>query len=443
MSFKPENLEERLAELRGAGPAPARYLVGYSGGIDSTVLLHALSRIASPTPVIAVHVDHQLHPLSAEWREHCRAFAGSIGADFVERRAVIADGAGFGLEAAAREARYDLFEALVQKDDWLLSAHHENDQAETLFLNLFRGSGLGGLAGIGVSRTFGQGRLVRPLLGVSREAIEDYARRNNLAWIDDPSNLDSRFDRNFLRNEILPRLRSRWPAVSARLGRSAELAAEASDLLAELARIDLEAAGDAGRLDAGAVQALSPARRRNLLRYAIRRAGLPAPPAKRLEQIVAELIGARADAAPLVTWPGAEVRRYRDRIYLLPASLVPEEVVGRVLVPGGPGIDLGPGLGRLYLDEAAGAGIDPALVARGLELRFREGGERIRPAGHDCTHKLKTLLQDASIVPWMRARIPLLFSGDDLVAVGDLWIAAECSAPDGYVVRWDDRPEIT
>ena len=439
MILDSEWLLDRLAVLAGS-EAASRWLVAFSGGIDSTVLLHALCLAPEQdlSKVIAIHIDHGLHPDSGDWADHCRQVADNLGISLVSRRVKIDENSGGGLEAAAREARYAVLQTQARTGDCVLSAHHEADQAETLLLNLMRGSGPAGLAGIGAAQSFGRGRLLRPLLGVSGEAIGAYAKRHKLDWIDDPANADLRFDRNFLRREIVPRLAARWPAVSARLSQSADLASEASGLLRDLADLDIAAAGSAGRLDICAVRALGPERQRNLLRRAISLCGLPPPPATRLLQAVHELIPARQDAQPLVIWQGAELRRYRNHLYVMPAMPEPPDEPHQVLRPDA-SLDLGPGMGQLLLSPDVDGGIDPGLATAGLHVRYRQGGEVIRPAGHDCTHKLKKLLQQAGIVPWMRQRLPLLYAGEDLVAVADLWIASECSHGAGYGVSWSHR----
>jgi len=441
MSFTHQTLSDRLLELRGGELSPARYLVAFSGGLDSTVLLHALSAMDSVTPIVAVHIDHQLCEESGNWESHCRDFARTLGVQYSDHKTSVPSDQRLGPEAAARAARYGVFATLVEDNDWLLSAHHESDQAETLLLNLLRGSGPTGLAGISSSRRFAKGRLVRPMLEVTKAQIEDYAKRENLRWIEDPSNLESRFDRNFLRNDVMPVLESRWPAAIRRLSRSAALAGEARSLLDDLAKTDLEAVGGAGKIEISSLRQLDDPRQRNLLRYAFRQLELPSPPATRLSRIVSDLVNAREDGQPLVTWPGVEVRRYRGRIYLLASGQAPLHCDGGLLTEKD-SFDLGPGMGRLSLTRSDGPSIDPAIVASGLAVRFREGGESIRPFGHDHSQKLKKLLQDAAVVPWMRARIPLLYSGDDLVAVADLWMAAEFSQPTGCTIKWHGRPAI-
>ncbi len=439
MAFTPEHLERRLNELVGEGQAPSRLLVAFSGGIDSAVLLDALAKTTFEVPFAAVHVDHGLHEDSSRWLARCEDFARARQIDFIAHRARVEDTGG-GLEAAARAVRYGFFESLLQEGDWLMSAHHEDDQAETLLLNLLRGSGVLGLAGIALKRRCGKGWLVRPMLDVARADVDEYARRECISWIEDPSNLDLRFDRNFLRHDVLPRMRERWPALSGRLRRSAELAADATALLDDLAAIDLARAGQPHRLKLRELRLLTPSRQRNLLRYALRQLGLPAPPATRLQQVVDELIAARADAQPLVTWPGAELRRYREHVFVL-REAAPVDTAGKTLSPSAV-VGLGPGLGRLRLERSRTTGIAPRIAEGGLEICYRGGGERIRLNEGAHRQKLKTLLQDAAVVPWMRARIPLLKSGDRLIAVADLWTDAAYVAENGYVVRWDDRPAI-
>ena len=447
MTFNAEVLLSRLAELQKGRVKPRRYLVAFSGGIDSSVLLHALATSSEDhqTPVLAVHINHGLHEDAADWDAHCRNVAEQLGVQHASRTVVVDDKSGLGLEAAARQARYDALRDLVEDDDWLLSAHHEADQAETLILNLMRGSGLAGLAGIGVLQRFAQGMLVRPMLDVSNDDLLAYANKHKIGWIDDPTNLDTRFDRNFLRRDIIPALAERWPGVSKSLGRSAGLASEASELLNDLAQLDLAnlaTGATPNKLDIDGLKSLSEHRQRNLLRYAARQCGLPTPPRKRLRQITRELISAREDAQPLVEWPGAEIRRYRSKLYLLAAQPVDETLAEGKLIADGTWLDLGVGRGQMRLEAGVDGGIDSDAAENGLALRFRQGGEEFCPAGRKRTRKLKKLLQEDGIVPWMRQRIPLLYSGDRLVAIGDLWVAAEASKTNGYGISWRNRPAL-
>lgn len=444
MNFKPEDLLARLDELETTvgGPVPGRYIIAFSGGLDSSVLLYSLAKTRQQhgKPLLAVHVDHRLQPDSAEWAKHCERVASELGVDFVSDAVTVDHDVGLGPEAAARDARYTTLRRHIGAGDWLLSAHHRDDQAETLLINLMRGSGPAGIAGIPAIRKFADGWLVRPLLGVSRNALAQYASEHGLEWIDDPSNDESRYDRNFLRNEVLPLLERRWPEASSRLDKSASFAREAAELLAEFADADLASIGTTvDRLDGAALRALTPTRQKNVLRRAISRAGLPPVSSRRLQSIIDELLPARDDAAPLVCWDGAEVRRFRDRLYLLTATPAPE-FDGRRL--GADPVSLGAGLGRLLLEQGNGPGLSEDCVSAGLTLKLRAGGEELKPLGQTHTRKLKKLLQEDSIVPWMRDRLPLVYCGERLVAVADIWLASEVAVSGGAHVRWQDRPAL-
>ncbi len=443
MNLDARFLHDRLLEYESVAGKPQRFIVAFSGGLDSTVLLHAMAanRAIREVPLLAAHVDHGLHPGSGTWDSHCRAVAETLGVDYISRKVQVSRSAEGGPEAAAREARYAVLGSLMQQNDWLISAHHEHDQAETLLLNLLRGSGLTGIAGIPPLREFATGYLVRPMLGVPAAKIRAYADTHHLDWIDDPSNADTAFDRNYLRREILPALAARWPAVVTRLGHSADLAAEASELLAELADLDIAVSPAPDRLDIRVLAPLSRARQRNTIRRAVQRVGLPAAPATCLYQAVHELIPARTDAQPLVAWPGGEFRRYRDHLYIL-APMPDLEPCPQALLQPDHAVDLGAGQGYLVLEAGQAGGMDRSVAARGLEVRYRHGGEEIALAGQAHRHKLKKLLQDEGVVPWMRERVPLLHVGGRLAAVADLWVAAEFAAKDGYAVRWLNRPAL-
>ena len=446
MTFSPAFLASRFKELEEEAGKPQRYVIAFSGGLDSTVLAHALANLRhhdnhyADVPVLAVHVDHGLQTESADWSVRCRDTAAAFEIDFRSLLVNVQMESGKGPEASARDARYSALHAELRNGDWLLSAHHREDQAETLLLNLIRGSGPAGVAGIGSLRRFGPGWLVRPLLNVDRADIQQYALDESLTWVDDPSNTDRRFDRNFLRHEVLPRLKSRWPDIAARLQRSAGHAGEAVQLLVELAEIDVEAlGGGTARLPIDALSALSAPRQRNVIRYALRDRGLSTPTALQLERIMKEVIPARVDAQPLVTWPGASVRRYRNGLYLLPQNLA-DQVESREVE--GTELELGAGLGVLRFESGADVGIAKALLDGGLTIKHRVGGERFSPYGQTHTRELKKLLQEEGVVPWMRDHLPLIYSGDRLLAVGDLWLAADAVTKPGVAVCWSGRPAL-
>jgi len=426
-----ERLTERLKELALKLGEPGCCYLAFSGGLDSTLLLNLLAD-AWRGRLLAVHVDHGLHASSSQWADCCEAEAGRLGVEF-RRIAVDVDlDSGVGVEAAAREARYAAMAGLLMPGDWLLTAHHLDDQLETLLLNLLRGSGPDGLAAMPEYRRFAAGWLLRPLLGESRAALERAARSRNLNWIDDPGNFVQHFDRNYLRSEVVPVLRERWPDLDARLGVTVERAGEASELLRELAAIDLRELGEPQRMDLGGLRALSPARRRNVIRQALRELALPLPPGRMLGTLVETMVDAADDRAPHVAWAGAEARRYREWLHLMPP--LEGEPSGDVAVHDGRAV-LPAGLGELTVATAG----DPA---DSLNVTWRKGGERLRLYPGGPTRKLKTLLQERGIVPWMRNRLPLVYRKGELVAAADCFVARAAGGEPVVDVTWTGHPPL-
>lgn len=431
-----------LTGLEAAAPlASARLCVAFSGGLDSTALLHGLSclRPSAGFALRALHVNHGLHADAGKWAEHCLRVCDDLGVQCEARTVVVARAEGQGLEAAARVARYGIFTAELAAGEWLLTAHHEDDQLETLLLHLTRGSGVTGLAGIPRSSTFGAGHLLRPLLGVSRRTLVEQVRQAGLSWLEDPSNCDSRLDRNYLRREVIPRLRARWPAIARSAGRSAALAAEAAELLEQQAAADAAIVMDGRRIPVPAFRDLGDTRRRNLIRYLARRRGWSTPPEARLRAGLAQLLGAAADRAPVVRWPGGEIRRYRDHLYLVDEGEVPTagDTRPRHWDPALPIVFEAP-RGRLRLVDSPGAGLAANVVRGGLVVGFAgEGGNR---------STLKHVFQRFGVVPWMRPHVPLVRAAGELVAVGDLWIAAAARAKAGepaFAIVWEDHAPVS
>ena len=440
MTFNTQKLENYFSDLIDKGK-PARYVVGYSGGIDSTVLLHAINKMTGHIPVVAVHINHQLIPQAAEWEKHCRKFSESISVEFLSRKVIIDMNSGDGLEAASRKGRYDSFKQLIKKNDYLLTAHNQDDQVETVLLNIFRGCGLRGIRGIPASRKFFEGRLVRPLLRVSRNEISEYAKKYKLNWIEDPSNQYQKYDRNFLRHEILAQLKTRWPAVNNNVWKTSELASEINEELKEIAFIDAPLFYESNQLDMRVIKDLSPARQKNILRYALLSLGFPLPSSIKLNQIINEVINARVDRQPLVQWSDVQVRRYRKKIYFLSEYFQPKENNTEKIYLNGPNWQLGKGLGSLSL-EKSDIGIKRSIAKEGFNVTFRAGGEKIKPLGSGYSRKVKKLFQEAAVVPWMRENIPLLFYEGNLVAVADMWLDKSYAADNGYIIRWNERPKI-
>lgn len=439
----PQSLRSHLLSQLSDFPPPRRYRVAFSGGLDSTVLLHLMAGLRSELGVelAALHVDHGLSRHSAQWAERCRAICERLEVPFGMEQVLPSGRRASGLEAAARHARYGAFERVLGEDEVLLLAHHRDDQAETLMLQLLRGGGVHGLAAMPRQRPLGRGVVMRPLLEVGRNRLMAYAQQLELEWIDDPSNFDTSLERNFLRHTLLPQLEKRRTGVSRVLARSAGHFAESAALLDELAAQDrLAALLPGGQLSVKALQALSPARCRNLLRYYLRKIGLTVPQHRPLQRILDEVLCAADDAMPLVTWPGAEVRRYRNALYCMQplAPMPPADYVQRW--DGADSPKLPAGLGKLALTREVGEGIAPALLERGeCELRQRRGGERLQPLGRGEHHSLKKLYQEAGVPPWERDRRPLLYLDGELVQVPGLWTAIQAAAkPEevGVMLQW-------
>ena len=444
MKFNSGILANHLKALESKVMQPSRYIVALSGGLDSVVLLHALKNYLtehkSTIPLIAIHINHCLQAQSQNWVEECEAITKKLDIVFKSINVKVDLNSGRGLEASARNARYSALLREMQPNDWLITAHHQEDQAETLLINLIRGSGIAGISGISKFRKFGLGWIVRPMLNIAKDNLISYANENSLDWIEDPSNIDLDFDRNFLRHEIITSLKKRWPSVSECLCRSSAHAGEASQLLFELAEIDLKKiCSDSSKIPISKLLELAPARQRNLIRFAFQKLKLNMPSTVKLKLIFSELIFARQDSQPLIRWDGVIVRRYRDNLYLMSDKempyLYPLTISGNELF-------LGPGMGSLNFEISENIGLSKELFDKGLTVKRRAGGEKIIPYNHTHRKELKKLLQEKGIVPWMRNQVPLVYSGRELVAVGDLWISKDAISEPGIKVRWIDRPEL-
>lgn len=441
-AFSPEALAGALAAL----PAAGRYRVALSGGADSLALLHGLASLPgrlAPARIDAVHVHHGLHPQADRWAEFCRGICADLDLALEVLRIDARPAPGESPEAAARRARYDALASILAPGDALCTAHHQRDQAETLLLQLLRGAGPAGLAAMPAHGPLGAGLLLRPLLGFRAEALRDYLVAAGLDWVEDPGNRDRRFDRNYLRHEVLPLLEARWPGAPRTLARAAGHQADALAIADALAEADLAGALDpaGGTLSCPVLASLPGPRARNLLRHWLNRRGLPPPGAAHVRAILEELLSARADATPLVRWPGAEVRRHRDALHAL--APLPCHDRSRVLA-WRPGEPLALPHGALEATASEGRGLSAARCAEAaVEIRFRRGGERFRPAGRRHSTTLKRLLQTTALPPWLRERVPLVYLDGELAAVAGIWVAAGHAAQageKGWLLRWTALP---
>ena len=440
MKFSPEHLLQQLRRHR----VPPSYQVAFSGGLDSLVLLHALCALRDQldASVAAVHVHHGLHADADEWDRHCQQVCDDLDVAYTSLRVDGRPAHGESPEAAAREARYQALAEWLPAQHCLLTAQHQDDQAETLLLQLMRGSGVSGLAAMPVMTGLGAGQHLRPLLDMTRTALHHYASAHALCWIEDPSNLSTRYDRNYLRHQVLPLLRNRWPALSSSLSRSAAHCAEANALIGQLAENDLQgvAGEQAGTLSVPALVVLPRDRQRNVLRAWLKCRSGRTPSTAVLARIVNDVLYCRPDAGPCVRWHRYEVRRYRDKVFCLQqtASLDATQALhwslsAPLILPGTGGV--------LTALPVSGAGLRRTdASAAGVHVSWRKGGECCLPAGRKHHHPLKKLFQEQGIPPWERQRIPLIYIGSELAMVPGLWVCEPFQAgpaESGILISWD------
>lgn len=413
------------AVLRRHVRRDARLRVGLSGGIDSVVLLHALARgLRWPAAQLsAVHVNHGLSPHASIWADFCKRLCRRLGVPL--QIVAVEVKRGNSTEAAARAARYGVFAAGGAEP--VVLAHNRDDQAETVLLQLLRGAGPRGLSAMPEMKAASGGMpaVLRPLLDVPRSVISAYARRHRLRWVDDASNRDRTYLRNFLRHDVMPQLLKKLPGADATLARAARHQAEASALLDVLAVQDLGPRQVPGMLPLAQLSPLAPHRARNMLRYFLRCNDVKMPDADRLDELLRQTTTARRDARMCIEMGEAvELRRFRDALYIVRALPRPEESFE--LTWDGRGMLALPQLGGvLRLARRKGKGISThALREAPLRVRVRRGSETLRLRAGGRRRTVRNLLQEAGLPPWIRDRLPFLYLGDGLAAVPGLGVDA-------------------
>ena len=424
MGFAPHTLPPFLQQY----PTKGQRWVALSGGVDSTVLLHALAQL-NLQHLSAVHIHHGLQAEADQWAAHCQQFCDQLNIPLTILQVDAQPEPGESPEAAARHARYRAFESLLQPGDQLLTAHHQQDQAETFLLRALRGSGPRGLAAIRPFRPLGAGQLLRPLLAISQQALLNYAEAEQLSWVEDPSNQWLDADRNFLRQQILPLLNQRWPAAAVTLSRSSAHCAEADQLQQQWGREALESLVEGEPLP---LLEGEPAQQLKLrIRSWLDLNQIDQPDTVHMTRILDEVVHAREDATPLVSWRGldgelVQVRRFQGTLYL-------QQSWGEFLFETAEW-DLQQPLAltenrKLVAAPVQGAGLSAAsLKDRSVTIRWRSGGERCCVAGGKQRRTLKNLLREAGIPPWEREQIPLLYIGDELAAVVGYFICVPFAA---------------
>ena len=428
-------------------PEASGLVVALSGGADSASLLGAAAALGKDfraLPLRAVHIDHGLQAAAAEFRESCAQLCARLSIPLTIIPISVEVPAGTSLEAVAREARYRALAAALAPGECLLTAHHREDQAETLLLQALRGAGVKGLSAMPMCRSLGAGWHVRPLLEVPQsELLRGGAHLLHLNSTD-PMNADLRFDRSFLRRQIWPLLVGRWPGAGIALSRTARHMAEAQVVLDGAAAADLSRLRDGEALLVPGLRALSHLRRMNAVRFWLCEADVEVPPAARLSEALRQVLEADQDQLPAVVWGTTALRRYRQRLFLTAAN--PPRLEGPLLWAVGPDsqLDLGPQLGSLAWVAQTG-GIAAERLPQSLMVRRRTGGETLKPRPTGRTQSLQHLCQSRGVLPWMRDALPLIFAGDALVAVADLWEDAHFSAAagsPGLAVEWRNAPVL-
>lgn len=401
-------LTQTVEAVLNQAPSYQRLWLGFSGGMDSHVLLHCLRH--HPTLQV-IHIDHGLQPQAVEWAQHCQQVCTVYQVPYSLIKVQVNCQAGESLEAKAREARYKAFKQVLRTGDMLLTAHHQDDQVETFFLQLFRGTGSTGLAAMPVYKSLGKAIVhCRPCLTIPRQRLLQYAEMHQLTWIEDPSNSDPHFRRNFLRHQVLPLVKQQWPGLGKVIIEHAHLQQQTLELLQELAQQDyLKFAHPTAknRLKCTGLLDLTPAHLANLLRYWIKINGFPIPNKKRLSSIT-EVIAAKQDAQGEVSWQGICLRRYQRELYLLtPSKGLPQHSM-ILWHCANPYPLIG---GKLLQCHSPGLFVEPIRIA------YRQGGERFYKNHSVGSHPLKKYFQAWGIPPWERDQLPLLYYCDQLIAI--------------------------
>ena len=418
-----------------------RIIIAYSGGVDSHVLLHALSSLKKKNrlDLLAFHIHHGLLAEADEWASHCEQVCVELEIAYQLKKVNLEPAKGESVEAVAREARYQAFADLMDENDVLVVAHHQDDQAETFLLQLFRGAGLKGLSAMPAFCKFNRGCILRPFLPISRADILFYAKDNHLKWIEDTSNHDKRFDRNFMRHEMMPLLLSRWPGLGKTISRATQHIAESNNLLEDFAKKEIEfvRGKSSDTLSITKIQAYSYPKQKNILRYWFDEKGFLMPNEKHLQHVIQDVIYAKQDSKSCVSWQDAEVRRYQDDLYIMkPVEQI--DVTTCLTWDYQKPLQLPSDLGLLKSKLKLGQGIELDLLKEPLEIHFRQGGESCRLAGRKGTHLLKKLFQEWQVPYWQRDRIPLIYHQGDLIAIVGYAVCADYAvseAKKGLVVK--------
>lgn len=432
-----------LAQALATRPPQTPLVIAYSGGLDSTCLLHAALQLAraESRPLRALHINHGLNPRATDWQRHCQQVCAALN---VGIDCIAVDLPLNASEDAARRVRYAAFAAQLADGELLLLAQHLDDQLETLLLRLLRGAGPGGLAGMPARRRLGKGQLLRPWLALPRSQLQDYARQQQLSWVEDDANASIHFDRNYCRHEVLPRLAQRWPDYRASWQKSQTLLRESDDLMGDLADLDLQqVAGDKpGIIKLEPLRLLSPARQRNVLRFWLQHSlGLPRINWQLLHRLTADLVQSDGAGDGLLEVGDYSLQAYQQQLFALHRSHWQAPAVMAWSAVEQTSLAL-PDNGRLSAQSTTGNGLARPHAAT-LQVRYRQGGETLQLPGRP-NKPLKKIFQEQGIPPWLRERLPLLYCGNELACVPGVGVAANLLArpgQPGLLMQWQ-HPEL-
>lgn len=423
-----------------------KFWIAYSGGMDSSVLLHLFysNKNKIRQKIEAVFVHHGLQNEADEWAKFCKEQCQQYELPYTELRISEDCPKGESVEAWAREKRYTLIEENMKDNDVLFTGHHQDDQVETFFLQAFRGAGPRGLASMPETKEKLKTFLVRPLLNYTRNDLKHYAEKNKLVWRNDKSNSDNRYDRNYFRHQLAPVIEERWPAYRETISRLINNQNECRLLLNEIAAEDIKLTKHKNSLDLDIVKTLSSARQKNLVFAWLEELNFKIPGFRNIEKIISDVINSATDKSPCVNWADVEVRRYKNRLYALRAK---QEFDTNIEFKWKPDMVLNIFNETLFAKSEQGKGISKNKVKDAeFVIRFRQGGETIRPDNFSHTKTVKQLFQERAVLPWLRDKVPLIYLDNELVAIPGFCVDERFSANENELswnICWSGYDEVT
>ena len=428
----------------------SRIAIAFSGGLDSSVLLQGLASIPEyKKKLFAIHVNHGISPNSESWLKHCEQACASIGVNFVPLKIYLEDNLKVS-ENLLREFRYETIVSWLKKGDVLCTAHHQDDHIETVLFRILRGTGIKGLSGIEKFSQIGGIDLIRPLINYSKKDLLEHANKSGIDWVEDESNEDLSFSRNFIRKNILPNLNNEhWPSYFNSLSYLSRKAKEANEILDEIADLDLKSCTPESfdKLSILKIKELSRARGLNVLFKWLSLNTHLGISNKLTDQVYKSVLLASDSSNPKVSFGrkghkgSFQVRRFNNFLHHLPLTET-ESLNDKKDWKWNPDIPLVLPTGTLSMKVSSGTGLSSSLSQKGIIIRGRAGGERCKPQGRSKSQKLKKLFQEYGVPPWERNRIPLIYIGDDLAAVSDLWVCEDFLAEkdeEGIILNWTDN----